>query len=382
MESWYREKLKAGEKVLLSESGFTSDELALEYLQHFIRHTGATPGGPFKLLLMDNHGSHRTPQFILLAHRHHIILFSFPAHMSHCMQPLDVGCFQAEKHWHAKAISYALDNLDFDYSIASFLRDLPEIRTKTFQKLTIRDAFRHAGMWPPSFKIVEEKMAKYVKSTTTPARITETLPLPDPQTPKTARQVERKLQKLKSKVNNIFSSPSRAEFDSFQRGAINLLDEGELVQFERDTLYQRLEHHTKRAPHNKNRLQRGGQLTGEYAQELIRQKDQKRAEKEAKVQQRLVQKEATRIKKELYILGVQSRNLERSRKKVLKGLSLDDIGASHLFIPVPDPEQIAKEAELAGLVRIQLLGETEYVEAGSNSSSEESEDSVTFFLGD
>jgi hypothetical protein len=141
MDSWYREKLKAGERVLLSETGFTSDDLGLIYLEHFIQHTGATPGGPFILLLMDNHGSHRTPQFILLAYQHNIILFSFPAHMSHCMQPLDVGCFQTEKHWHTKAIEYTLDNLDFDYSIASFLRDLPEIRAKTFQKSIIRDAF-------------------------------------------------------------------------------------------------------------------------------------------------------------------------------------------------------------------------------------------------
>jgi hypothetical protein len=68
MDSWYQDKLKGGKKVLLSETGFTSDELALEYLQYFIQHTSAIPRGPFILLLMDNHGSHRTPQFILLAH--------------------------------------------------------------------------------------------------------------------------------------------------------------------------------------------------------------------------------------------------------------------------------------------------------------------------
>jgi hypothetical protein len=32
MESWYREKLKAGERVLLSETGYISDDLALIYL--------------------------------------------------------------------------------------------------------------------------------------------------------------------------------------------------------------------------------------------------------------------------------------------------------------------------------------------------------------
>ena len=85
MESCYREKLNAGERVLLSETGYTSDDLALIYLQHFIQHTGVTPGGPFILLLMDNYRCHRTPEFILLAEEYNIILFSFPAHMSHYM---------------------------------------------------------------------------------------------------------------------------------------------------------------------------------------------------------------------------------------------------------------------------------------------------------
>ena len=69
-------------------------------------------------------------------------------------------------------------------------------------------------MWPLSFKVVEEKIAKYVKSSTIPVRITETLPLPDPQTPSTARQVKRKLYKLNGKVIDLLSSPSRADFDS------------------------------------------------------------------------------------------------------------------------------------------------------------------------
>ena len=56
----------------------------------------------------------------------------------------------------------------------------------------------------------------------------------------------------------------------------------------------------KRAPHNQNPIQRGGQLTGTQAQEAIRQKEAKRAAKEASAQQRLIQKEATLIRKELH----------------------------------------------------------------------------------
>src|SRR5258705_451573 len=96
------------------ESGFTTDQLTLRFLEWFITYTKAGPREQPKLLLMDNHGSHITPEFILLARKNHVIPFSFPAHLTHCMQPCDVGIFQAMKHWHSKAIQCALETLDFD----------------------------------------------------------------------------------------------------------------------------------------------------------------------------------------------------------------------------------------------------------------------------
>ena len=137
---------------------------------------------------MDNHGSHRTPQFILLAIRHHIIPYSFPAHLTHCIQPLDVGVFQPYKHWHNKAIQCAMENLNFEYTIASFLCDLAEIRIKIFSKSTIKDSFRKAGLWPVNVQAVKDKMKKYVKT----IQVKPSLPeLPEPKTPQTVRQVEK-----------------------------------------------------------------------------------------------------------------------------------------------------------------------------------------------
>jgi hypothetical protein len=39
METWYHESLSGTERILLSESGYTNDQLAIEWLQHFILHT-------------------------------------------------------------------------------------------------------------------------------------------------------------------------------------------------------------------------------------------------------------------------------------------------------------------------------------------------------
>jgi hypothetical protein len=95
---------------------------------------------------MDSHGSHRTPEFITLATSYNILLLPFPPHLTHCMQPCDIGVFKAMKHWHDKAIKHALETLDFDYTISSFLQDLPELRGKTLTKPIIKKAFCNAGM--------------------------------------------------------------------------------------------------------------------------------------------------------------------------------------------------------------------------------------------
>jgi len=170
--------------ILLSESGFTSDTLTYRFLQHFIQHTHSGPDTPYKILLMDNHGSHLTPQFVLLARANNIVPFTFPAHLTHCMQPLDVGVFQSYKHWHNKAIQCAIETLDFDYTISSFLRDLSAIRHKTFKKTTIQHAFSSSGMWPINRRKVAEKMAKYMKE---PASKEPTLPTL-PATPRTTKE--------------------------------------------------------------------------------------------------------------------------------------------------------------------------------------------------
>ena len=110
MDSWYRGRLSNHESIHLPDTGFTSDTGVYRFLQHFLKHIGAYPSAnlavdsgaqpdanpgtnlgadqPYKLLLMDNHGSHLTPEFIQLAKQHNIIAFTFPAHLTHACKLL------------------------------------------------------------------------------------------------------------------------------------------------------------------------------------------------------------------------------------------------------------------------------------------------------
>ena len=134
------------------DSGFTNNTIAIKWLNHFIEHLDAGPHSKQKILLIDNYRSYETIEFIKLANENHIRPYPLIPHLTHCMQPLDVGVFQPYKHWHDVAIENALSSLDIVYGLRSFLRDLPWIRQQTFKRDTIKHAFRKAGMFPVNAK--------------------------------------------------------------------------------------------------------------------------------------------------------------------------------------------------------------------------------------
>jgi superfamily II DNA or RNA helicase len=83
-------------------------------------------------------------------------------------------------------------------------------------------------------------------------------------------------------------------------------------------------------------------LTKRYAQELIETKERREAEKERNKEARMLQQMVRKEAKELKSQGIIARRCERSRKKALQEVIQGDIGAGHLYIEVPDPEKEAR----------------------------------------
>jgi hypothetical protein len=116
---------------------------------------------------MDNHGTHMTPEFIALANDNHIRPFPLIPHLTHCMQPLDVGVFGPYKHWHGVAIQEAIVRSFVEYSLEQFLGDLVKIRNNVFKRSTIRHAFEKPGMWPVDQDLCIKQLKKFNKKLAT-----------------------------------------------------------------------------------------------------------------------------------------------------------------------------------------------------------------------
>lgn len=81
-----------GTLPLISDSGFITSELFLDWLKHFQKHVKATKDDPV-LLILDNHVSHCSLEAIMYCRENFITLLSLPPHASHRLQPLDAGFF-------------------------------------------------------------------------------------------------------------------------------------------------------------------------------------------------------------------------------------------------------------------------------------------------
>ena len=84
-----------------------------------------------------------------------MIAYRLPPHTSHFLQPLDVGCFQPYKHWHAQAIDNATRTGCILFNKAEFLAAIESIRAHTFKPRTIQKGWRDTGLYPLNAAIIE-----------------------------------------------------------------------------------------------------------------------------------------------------------------------------------------------------------------------------------
>ena len=94
LANWYQEcNLPADWCIAISDNGWTNNEVGLSWIKHFDQHTASRTKGIYRMLILNGHESHYSTDFELYCQQHNIITLYMPAHSSHLLQPLDVGCF-------------------------------------------------------------------------------------------------------------------------------------------------------------------------------------------------------------------------------------------------------------------------------------------------
>ena len=158
IQAWF-DNLPEDWRFEVSQNGWTTDEISLRWLQKlFIPSTNSRTQGRYRLLVLDGHGSHLTPQFDQICSENEIIPICMPPHSSHLLQPLDIGCFAILKRSYGGFVDQKMrlgvnhiDKLDF-------LATYPEARASAFQAHIIKNSFAAASLVPINLERVLSKL--------------------------------------------------------------------------------------------------------------------------------------------------------------------------------------------------------------------------------
>lgn len=137
-------------------SGWSTSEIFVHFLNHFIKHAHPTKGNK-TLILMDNHETRVSIQAITKAKENGIVLLTIPPHTSHKLQPLDRGVFDPFQSYYdtfcqnwsttdpAKPVTI--------YEVGYLVRQAYPL---AFTPKNILSGFSVSGLWPINSEIFDD----------------------------------------------------------------------------------------------------------------------------------------------------------------------------------------------------------------------------------
>jgi hypothetical protein len=155
----------------------------------FEKYTKDRTDGEYRLLILDGHRSHVTPEFDLFCKDHNIITLCMPPHSSHLLQPLDVSCFVVLKRSYGRQIEdlirVGVNHIDKSDFLPAYYMACTESLTLNI----IRSGFGATGLVPYDPERVLSKLNTQLRTPTPPPPTTEQAPWV-PETPHNIQELE------------------------------------------------------------------------------------------------------------------------------------------------------------------------------------------------
>ena len=273
LSAWYQEDIPRDWCITLSENGWTTNELGVAWLEHFIKHTKDRRVGAWQLLVIDGHESHNSLRFQELCKENKIYTLCMPPHSSHLLQPLDVGCFSPLKRAYGHQISSLICNHINHITKLEFLPAFRAAYNQSVTKENICSSFRGAGLVPYSPEAVLSKLDVKLRTPTPPAA---EVTLWEAKTPSNARELGAQSTLIRDRIQrHKSSSPASilAAVNQLEKGAEVMLHSAALMRDRIATLERANEAATTRRQRKRRRIQKQGTLTEAEGEEIIAQKD-------------------------------------------------------------------------------------------------------------
>ena len=149
----------------VSPNGWTDNLKAMAWLERLFGPDStservATNDGTrkWRLLTFDGHISHVNQAFLHRCLDYQVLPVCLPPHTTHFLQPLDVSVFGPLKRAYSDLLQAQYAKGERGVWKGNFYKLLDSAQKKAFTSTNILSGFRHTGLWPVDFSIVEERM--------------------------------------------------------------------------------------------------------------------------------------------------------------------------------------------------------------------------------
>ena len=260
ISTWYQDlPLPPTWRIAVSENGWTTDELTLEWLQRvFEPQTRSRTVGRYRVLILDGHGSHMTPEFDNFCKENSILIECMLPHSSHLHQPLDVSCFSVLKRVYGDLVRGKMAVGIHHIDKPLFLELLLEAHTKTFTSTNIKSGFKATGLVPLDPSQVLARLRVRVRTPSPPlppVQPSSTLP---PKTPANVIELDH-LQRQRQRTNA--ASPTDRNLQKIVKGCQMAIHNATLLQEENSRLRAENTRQKQQRQHRRAFIQTGGSMT-------------------------------------------------------------------------------------------------------------------------
>ncbi|XP_033106069.1 uncharacterized protein LOC117108217 [Anneissia japonica] len=141
-----------------SHNGWIDSEIFFEWMANHFYPSVKASGVEFPIILfVDGHASHLNIETAKFCRDNKIILYCFPSHCSHILQPLDLSVFGSLKaSWKRAVQRYQFDNPGETVQKQTFCRVFNEAWQESATKKNAVSGFRKAGLFPFSIDAIDK----------------------------------------------------------------------------------------------------------------------------------------------------------------------------------------------------------------------------------
>jgi hypothetical protein len=276
-EGWF-DTLPDDWRLDISNNGWTTDEISMKWLTKlFIPMTNARTTGRYRMLVLDGHGSHLTPQFDQTCTENHIIPVCMPPHSSHLLQPLDVSCFAVLKRQYGQLVEQRM-LLGFNYiDKHDFLTAFPTARTMAYKAENIQSGFAATGLVPLNPDRVYQQLDIQIRTPAPPGSQASNSQSSCFQTPHNPRQVQRQATTIKRLIIQRTTSPLspiNQAVDRMSKACEITMNELSIIRKEVHDLRAANKKEKQKRQRSTTQIAHEGGLTRKEAQDLIQGQNQ------------------------------------------------------------------------------------------------------------